>query len=128
MALFAEPSVRSIAAKRERSSSSVCRKINRKGGRQGYRANEAVQAAWERAHRPKRCKLVHNQQLTRIVVTKLKRLWAPVKIAGWLKQSYPTGENYQLSHEMLYRSLYIKARVALKKEVGFSCRCVLCSA
>ena len=83
-------SVRAIAAKLERSPSSVCREINRNGGRQRYRANEADKAAWERAHRPKTCKLVQNRQLARIVVTKLKRLWAPVKITGWLKQTLKT--------------------------------------
>ena len=110
-------SVRAIAAKLERSPSSVCREINRNGGRQRYRANEADQNAWDRAHRPKTCKLVQNRQLARIVATKLKRLWAPVQIAGWLKQTYPTDENYQVSHETIYRSLYIQARGALKKEL-----------
>jgi IS30 family transposase len=110
-------SVRSMALSLNRAPSTISREISRNGGRQCYRATEADQAAWDRAHRPKRCKLIQNRQLARIVATKLKRLWAPVQIAGWLKQTYPTDENFQVSHETIYRSLYIQARGALKKEL-----------
>ena len=77
----------------------------------------ADQAAWDRAHRPKRCKLAENRALARIVAKKLKRLWSPEQIAGWLKRTYPDNENYQVSHETIYRSLYVQARGALKKEL-----------
>jgi IS30 family transposase len=100
-----------------RSPSTVSREINRNGGRESYRANEAEQAAWDRAHRPKTCKLVHNRHLARIVASKLKQFWAPAQIAGWLKYTYPDDENFQVSHETIYRSLYIQARGALKKEL-----------
>jgi IS30 family transposase len=110
-------SVRSIAASLERAVSTVSREINRNGGRRRYRANQADQAAWDRAHRPKRCKLVKNRALARIVAKKLKQLWSPEQIAGWLKRTYPNDENYQVSHETIYRSLYIQARGALKKEL-----------
>jgi IS30 family transposase len=76
-------SVRTIAGLLGRSPSTVSREINRNGGRESYRANEAEQAAWDRAHRPKTCKLVHNRHLARAVASKLKQLWAPARIAGW---------------------------------------------
>jgi IS30 family transposase len=110
-------SIRSIAASLGRSPSTVSREINRNGGQRSYRANKADQVAWDRAHRPKTCKLVQNRKLARIVAEKLKRLWAPVQIAGWLKQTYPDDEHQQVSHETIYRSLYIQARGALKKEL-----------
>jgi IS30 family transposase len=100
-----------------RSPSTVSREINRNGGRRCYRANEADQAAWDRTRRPKTCKLVQNRGLARIVAIKLKRLWSPAQIAGWLKQTYPNDENFQVSHETIYRSLFIQARGALKKEL-----------
>ena len=108
-------SVRSIAATLERSPSTVSREIARNGGRQCYRASEADLAAWDRAPRAKTCKLVQNRDLARIVASKLKKFWSPAQIAGWLKQTYPHDENMQVSHETLYRSLFIQARGALKK-------------
>jgi len=110
-------SIRSIAASLGRAVSTVSREVNRNGGRRHYRANQADQAAWDRAHRPKRCKLVENRALAHIVAKKLKKLWSPEQIAGWLKHAYPNDENYQVSHETIYRSLYIQARGALKKEL-----------
>jgi IS30 family transposase len=110
-------SMRSIAQSLGRSPSTVSREINRNGGRRRYRASEAEQVAWERAHRPKPCKLVTHPALGRIVARKLKRHWSPEQVAGWLKRSYPDDENYQVSHETIYRSLFIQARGALKKEL-----------
>ena len=110
-------SMRSIAATLGRLPSTVSREISRNGGRRDYRANTADQAAWERAHRPKRCKLAQNRALARIVAKKLQLNWAPEQIAGWLKRTYPDDENYQVSHETIYRSLFIQARGALKKEL-----------
>lgn len=81
------------------------------------RASQADQAAWDRAHRPKTCKLVANPALAHIVAGKLQRLWAPEQIAGWLKHEYPGDEHFQVSHETIYRSLFIQARGALKKEL-----------
>jgi len=107
----------SIAASLGRAPSTISREINRNGGRRDYRASEADQAAWNRAHRPKRCKLVENRALARIVAKKLKQLWSPEQIAGWLKRTYPDDENFQVSYETIYRSLFIQARGALKKEL-----------
>jgi IS30 family transposase len=110
-------SLRSIAATLGRAPSTVSREIKRNGGRRRYRANSADQAAWDRAHRPQSCKLVRNRALARIVASKLQLQWAPRQIAGWLKRTYPNDENYQVSHETIYKSLFIQARGALKKEL-----------
>ena len=110
-------SMRAIAASMSRAPSTVSREIRRNGGCRGYRASVADQAAWDLARRPKRCKLLQNRELARIVVQKLKELWSPEQIAGWLKSTYPDDESYQVSHETIYRSLYIQARGALKKEL-----------
>ncbi len=97
--------------------STVSHEINRNGGRRCYRASKADQFAWDRAHRPKTCKLVENRALARTVASKLQLAWSPEQIAGWLKRTYPDDENYQVSHETIYRSLFIQARGALKKEL-----------
>mgnify|MGYP001819591487 CR=1 FL=1 len=110
-------SLRSIAASLGRSPSTVSREIKRNGGRRRYRANQADEAAWERTKRPKTCKLVQHPALARVVEQKLKKLWAPEQIAGWLKYTYPDNENFQVSHETIYKSLFIQARGALKKEL-----------
>lgn len=110
-------SMRSIAASLGRAASTVSREIRRHGGCQGYRASQADQAAWDQAHRPKSCKLAQNHALARIVAQKLKMLWSPEQIAGWLQGTYPDDENYQVSHETIYRTLFIQARGALKKEL-----------
>ena len=115
--VVAGQSIRSIADSLGRAPSTVSREISRNGGRRRYRANKADQAAWDRAHRPKRCKLAKNRALAWIVAQKLKQLWSPDQIAGWLKRTYPEDENYQVSHETIYRSLYVQARGVLKKEL-----------
>ncbi len=115
--VVAGQSLRWIAASLGRAPSTVSREINRNGGRRRYRASCADQAAWDRAHRPKTCKLVQNRSLARIVASKLQLQWAPRQIAGWLKHAYSDDENYQVSHETIYKSLFIQARGALKKEL-----------
>jgi len=115
--LVAGQSLRSIATSLGRAPSTISRESNRNGGRRQYRAHQAEQAAWDRAHRPKTCKLAQNRALARIVAQKLRLQWAPRQISGWLKRSYPDDENYQVSHETIYKSLFIQARGALKKEL-----------
>jgi IS30 family transposase len=110
-------SIRSIARTLGRASSTVSREIKRNGGSRCYRASQADQAAWDRAHRPKPCKLVTNRAVARIVSKQLRRFWSPQQIAGWLKCTYPDDENHQVSHETIYKSLFIQARGALKKEL-----------
>jgi IS30 family transposase len=110
-------SLRTIAAQLGRSTSTISREITRNGGLQHYRANEADKATWDRAHRPKACKLALHPMLKRIVASKLKMNWSPKQIDGWLKRHYPDDENKHVSHETIYRSLFIQARGALKKEL-----------
>ena len=115
--VFAGQSLRSIAITLGRAPSTVSREINHNGGRRRYRASKADQSAWDRAHRPKSCKLVQNPALGRVVAKKLKQFWSPEQIAGWLKYTYPDDESRQVSHETIYKSLFIQARGALKKEL-----------
>ena len=110
-------SIRSISTGIGRSPSTVSREIKRNGGWRRYRASQADQAAWDRARRPKTCKLVRNRALACIVASKLKQFWSPEQIAGWLKYTYPEDKSYQVSHETIYKSLFIQARGALKKEL-----------
>ena len=115
--IVAGRSLRSIASSLGRAPSTVSRELRRNGGRCRYRANQADQAAWDRAKRPKSCKLVENRALARVVASKLQLEWAPDQIAGWLKRTYPGNEAMQVSHETIYKSLFIQARGALKKEL-----------
>jgi len=110
-------SLRFIAASLNRSPSTVSREIKRNGGRRQYRACKADEAAWDRAHRAKRCKLAKNPALARTVAEKLQLEWSPDQIAGWLKSTYPDDESYQVSHETIYKSLFVQARGVLKKEL-----------
>jgi IS30 family transposase len=116
-ALVTGHSIRAIAARIGRAPSTVSREIERNGGQDGYRANLADDAAWDRAHRPKNCKLVENRSLASIVADRLRLRWSPEQIAGWLKHTYPDDESRHVSHETIYRSLFIQARGALKKEL-----------
>lgn len=109
--------VRQIADYLERSPSTICREINRNGGYYQYRATESDNATWERAKRPKPCKLSQSPTLARLVASKLKANWSPDQIAGWLKATYPDDEKSQVSHETIYKTLFIQARGALKKEL-----------
>jgi IS30 family transposase len=110
-------SLRAIATRLGRAPSTISREVNRNGGLQHYRASQADEAAWDRAHRPKPCKLVSEPALSRLVANKLRSHWSPEQIAGWLKRVYPGNENRQVSHETIYKSLFIQARGALKKEL-----------
>jgi IS30 family transposase len=115
--VFAGCSIRSVAARLGRAPSTISREIKRNGGRGGYRANLADQHAWDRARRPKPCKLTENRMLANMVASKLQLQWSPEQVAGWLKQLFTGYEEYRVSHETIYRSLYIQARGALKKEL-----------
>jgi len=115
--IVASSSIRSIADTLNRSPSTISREIKRNGGYDVYRAAQADQAAWDRSHRPKCCKLANNRVLSRLVATKLQLNWAPEQIAGWLKIEFPGDESNQVSHETIYRSLFVQARGVLKKEL-----------
>jgi IS30 family transposase len=109
--------MREIAVNLGRAPSTISREIARNGGLEGYRANRADQAAWDRSRRPKVCRLAANRALARLVAKKLQLQWAPEQIAGWLKSTYPGDPDFQVSHETIYRSLFIQSRGALKKEL-----------
>jgi len=115
--LAAGRSMRSIALSLGRAPSTVSRELRRNGGRDGYRASWADESAWDRACRPKICKLARHRALARLVAAGLKLQWSPEEIAGWLRRSYPDDENRQVSHETIYKTLFIQARGALKKEL-----------
>jgi len=116
-AVVSGTSMREVAAKLGRAPSTISREITRNGGLEGYRANQADQAAWDRARRPKVCRLAANRALARLVAKKLQLEWAPEQIAGWLKRTFPGNMDFQVSHETIYRSLFIQSRGALRKEL-----------
>ena len=93
------------------------REVTRHGGRPAYRAHEADDHAWESALRPKKCLLALHPRLREVVTSKLILDWSPKQISGWLKTEYPKGEGMRVSHETIYRSLFIQARGVLKKEL-----------
>jgi IS30 family transposase len=110
-------SIRAIAKGLDRPASTVSRDVARHGGRPLYRANEADHQAWESALRPKACLLALHSKLREIVASKLMLNWSPEQISGWLKLQYPNDESMHVSHETIYRSLFIQARGVLKKEL-----------
>ena len=112
-----QQSARSMARLLGRSPSTVSRELSRNGGYDRYRAALADDKAWVRSRRPKRCKLANNPRLRRVVASKLRLNWAPEQIAGWLKRANPKDECNHVSHETIYRSLFVQARGALKKEL-----------
>ena len=116
-ALVAGHGIRAIALSLQRAPSTISREIARNGGPLAYRASQADEAAWARARRPKPCKLATHRGLARWVAARLRLHWAPQQIAGWLKHCYPDDTSCQVSHETIYRTLYIQSRGALKKEL-----------
>ena len=110
-------SIRRIAARLGRAPSTVSREVRRHGGRSAYRATEADSCAWERALRPKLCRLANHPRLRWCVAEKLARKWSPEQISGWLKREFPAEEGLRVSHETIYRSLFVQARGVLKKEL-----------
>ena len=115
--LKAKMSLRSIARQLRRAPSTISREVRRNGGRCVYRAARADQAAWDRARRLKPCKLASRPALCHTIAKKLELKWSPQQIAGWLKREYPDDEGARVSHETIYRSLFIQARGVLKKEL-----------
>ena len=110
-------SIRSIAMLLGRAPSTISRELKRNGGKAAYRATKADQVAWNQARRPKDCKLLLNRAAARLVADKLQVQWSPEQIAGWLRRTFRDDASYHVSHETIYRSLFIQARGALKKEL-----------
>jgi IS30 family transposase len=115
--LAMQRSLRAIALQLGRSSSTVSREVKRNAGRDAYRATAAEESAWDRALRPKPCKLAGQLKLVRVISQKLQCEWSPEQISGWLKRQYPNDKSYHVSHETIYKSLFIQARGVLKKEL-----------
>jgi IS30 family transposase len=115
--LAAGRSIRHIAITLSRSPSTVSREITRHGGRTRYRAADADAAAWQWARRPKQCRLACRPRLRRLVAEKLQLDWSPEQIAGWLRRTFPQDETLRVSHETIYRSLFVQARGVLKREL-----------
>ena len=116
--LAAGESIRVVAARLGRAPSTVSREVNANGGPRRYRAARADREAWSRATRPKVCKLAGNPVLAGIVVEKLQRRWSPQQIAGWLKSTYPEDPEMHVSHESIYRTLFVQSRGALRRELS----------
>ena len=108
-------SLRWIAAGLGRAPSTVSREVARNGGPGPYRAEASDRQAWHRALRPKACKLATHPHLRHLVATQLRHNWSPQQIAGWLKGTHPGDEAFWVSHETIYRSLFVQARGVLKK-------------
>jgi IS30 family transposase len=115
--ICAEASYRQIARCIGKAASTVSREIRRNGGRRAYRAVEADTLAWDRGRRPKRCLLQQNARLRRCVAQGLAQRWSPEQIAQRLEQQYPHDHSIRVSHETIYRSLFVQSRGVLKKEL-----------
>ena len=110
-------SMRSIARRIERDPGTVCREINRNGGLKRYRAAKADACAWVRAKRPQNYALQDNPGLAELVSSKLQLRWSPQQIAHWLKAEFPHDRAMNVSHETIYRTLFVQTRGALRKEL-----------
>jgi IS30 family transposase len=110
-------SVRGLAARLRRAPSTISREVRRHGGRHRYRAETADRRAWARSRRPKRCRLATHPRLRRAVAAKLARQWSPQQIAGWLRATFPSDPDRQVSHETIYRTLFVQSRGVLKREL-----------
>ena len=110
-------SLRRIAGRLQRAPSSISREVARHGGRHRYRAARAEERAWDRARRPKPCKLAAVPRLCELVAGKLGDDWSPEQISGWLARTYPGEQDLQVSTETIYRSLFVQARGVLRKEL-----------
>ena len=115
--LAAGESLRSVAARLGRAPSTVSREVAVNGGRVRYRAMTADAAAWARAARPKPTKLSRYPGLAQMVEEKLEQCWSPQQIAGWLRRRFPTSTVMRVSHETIYRSLFVQARGDLRHEL-----------
>ena len=115
--LSAGESIREIAGRLNRAPSTVSRELRRNGGGEGYRAAGADGRAWNCARRPKQCKLAIHPRLRRLVAAKLSLQWSPEQISGWLSQQHPGEDAMNVSHETIYRSLFVQTRGVLKKQL-----------
>ena len=115
--VIAGQSVRQMARGLGRAPSTISREIARHGGRSVYRANRADARAWQQARRPKRCRLAQDHKLCSLVASRLSLRWSPQQISTWLVQRSPHDHSQRVSHETIYKSLFIQARGALKVQL-----------
>ena len=108
-------SLRAISRHLRRAASTISREVDRNGGRAMYRAAPAERRAWRQAERPKPCRLAQQGRLRRVVATQLAQRWSPQQIAGWLRQTFPSDPDLRVSHETIYRSLFVQSRGVLKR-------------
>jgi IS30 family transposase len=104
-----------LARTLQRAPSTISREVQRHGGRTAYRATVADRRAWRRAQRPKRCRLAQHAALRTVVARQLAAKWSPQQIAGWLRRTYPDNPAMHVSHETIYRSLFVQSRGVLKR-------------
>jgi len=115
--LATQASFAAIGRRLHRPTSTISREVRRHGGRLRYRAAAADRAAWHRAQRPKRCRLAQQPRLRATVAAALGRDWSPQQIAAWLRRHYRDNPQMQVSHETIYRSLFVQARGVLKRDL-----------
>src|SRR5271169_765592 len=115
--LVAGLSLRLIAAQLGRAPSTISREVGRNNGRRKYRAANADERAWRSACRPKLCRLAINPSLQMVVAQKLNDNWSPQQISGWLKVEYVNEAPMRASHETIYKSLFVRARGVLRREL-----------
>jgi IS30 family transposase len=110
-------SLRAIGRRLGRAPSTISREVDRNGGRRFYRAAPADRRAWRQSCRPKACRLAQRPALRRAIAAKLACQWSPQQIAGWLRQAFPSDADMHVSHETIYRSLFVQSRGVLKREL-----------
>lgn len=110
VALSAKMSLRAIARMLNRSPSTISREVARNRGRRYYKAVDADNRAKRMAKRPKLSVLELNSELRQIVMSKLELKWSPEQISGWLRVEYSRKKSMQVSHETIYKSIYVRAK------------------
>lgn len=110
-------SLRTISRILRRAPSTVSREVARNGGRGNYRAALADTQAWQRSRRPQPCRLSSRPTLRRAVAHKLAQQWSPQQISGWLRRTFPSDPDMQVSPETIYRSLFVQSRGVLKRRL-----------
>jgi IS30 family transposase len=115
--LAQQTSIRAIARELGRCASTVSREVNRNGGETRYRAELAEKAFIKKAKRPKAPMLATNAKLCKLVASKLEQDWSPEQISGWLKLTHPNQKEMYVSHETIYKTLYIQTRGVLREQL-----------
>jgi IS30 family transposase len=110
-------SLRAIGRRLSRDPATVCREVNANGGRHRYAPVAAHRRARQRARRPKFTKLAATPQLCARVVSDLQALWSPEQIAARLRKEFGDDVSMRVSHETIYKTLYVQGRGELRREL-----------